>query len=169
MPTESAPGTFPGRVERYGLDVDRSVVRPVTIASDWNRYIRASLVSVDTMTDDERHGARIDDGTLYIERRTDPLEIGSMEAVIDLMGGETYTLEYTARQGAVSWLATDDQDTITLDVREELSGWGYTDEFVRAVEECSLEETGESGYPLRTEVFVDLVTEIWDSKGNLET
>lgn len=74
--------------------------------------------------------------------------------------GETYTLEYTPRQSAVSWLATDDDDTITIDVRWELADWVYTDEFVRNVEQCSLERTGEHGYPVRTEVFADLVTDI---------
>ncbi|MDJ1433260.1 hypothetical protein [Halostagnicola sp. A-GB9-2] len=121
------------------------------------------------MTDEQRYGARVVDGTLALEGENDSLEIGPMAAVVDLIGGETYTIEYTARQGAVSWLETDDDDTLTLDVRTELTDWAYTPEFVATLEDCSLEETGEHGYPIRTEVFVDLVTEIWDAKGNLDT
>lgn len=117
---------------------------------------------------DERYGARVADGTLYLERGTHSLEIGQMAAIVELIGGETYTLEYTAQQGAVSWLETDDDDTLTLDVREELIGWAYTPELVTNLEDCSLEKTGNHGYPLRTEVFVDLVTDIWDSKGNVD-
>lgn len=121
------------------------------------------------MTDESRHGARIEDETLYIERDDDLLELGPIAGVIDLMGGNTYTLEYTAQQSSASWLETDENDTIRIDVREELVNWVYTDEFVTQIEGCSLEQIGESGYPIRTEVFVDLVTEIWDSKGDLET
>ncbi len=122
------------------------------------------------MADEQRYGARVVDGTLSLdgENEGDSLDIGPIDDVIDLIGGETYTLEYTAREGAVSWLETDDDDTLTLDVRAELTDWAYTPEFVATLENCSLEETGEHGYPVRTEVFADLVTEIWDSKGNLE-
>ena len=116
---------------------------------------------------DTSYDATVRDGTLYIDCEEERIEIGSMDAIVDLFGGETYALEYTERQSDAAWLSTDEDGTITLDVREQLADWAYTDEFVAAVAERSLDETGESGYPKRTEAFVDAVTEIWDAKGHL--
>ncbi|RQG97951.1 hypothetical protein [Natrarchaeobius chitinivorans] len=121
------------------------------------------------MTESPRYGATVDDGWLYLEGDDERLEIGSMETVIELFGGETYTIEYEPQQSGAAWLATDEDDTITFDVRETLVDWAYTEEFVANVEACSLEETDGDGYPLRASVFVDVVTSIWDAKGNLDT
>lgn len=118
------------------------------------------------MTTERRCGARIEDGLLYIEREGDPLEVGPMDAVIELIGGETYTIEYTDRQSAVPWLTTDRNNAITFDVNEKLTEWVYTDDVVTTLERCPIDETGTSGYSLRTEAFADTVTAIWDSKGN---
>ena len=119
------------------------------------------------MTTERRHGARVEDGMLYLERKNAPLRIGSMDAVVELLGGESYTIEYTDRQSTVSWLSTDRNNNITFDVRDTLTEWVYTPEFVATLERCPVDETGTSGHPLRTEVFVEMVTNIWDSKGNL--
>lgn len=120
------------------------------------------------MTNERRYVARIDAGTFYLVREGERIEVGPMDAIVDHVGGESYTLEYTPRQGAVSWLATDDDDTITLDVRQELAEWEYTEPFVEEVKRSPLaEEAGESSR-VRTRVFADLVTDIWDSKGNLD-
>lgn len=120
------------------------------------------------MTGQDRYGAKVENATLYLERDQGWVEVGPMDAVVDAIGGETYTLEYTDRQSAAAWLSTDEDDTITLDVREELEDWAYTEELVSNVAESPLNETSESGHPVRTEVFVDMVTAIWDAKGNLE-
>lgn len=135
------------------------------------------------MTEPTRYGAAVENGTLYLEREHDhdhdhtsdpepdhdhdPIEIGSMDTVVELVGGETYTLEYEPRQTTVSWLSTDEDDTITFDVREALTDWAYTDEFVENVRNSPLETTDEDGYPVRTAVFAEMVVAIWDSKGNL--
>ena len=117
---------------------------------------------------DTSYDAAVRDGTLYIDCEGELLEVGSMDAIVDLFGGETYTLEYTERQSDAAWLQTDEDGTITVDVREQLADWAYTDELVAAVAESPLDETGESGYPTRTEAFVDAVTAIWDAKGDVE-
>ncbi|TYT63369.1 hypothetical protein [Natrialba swarupiae] len=121
------------------------------------------------MTEPIRYGADVDDGTLVLVGEQERLEVGSMETIVDLFGGETYTIEYEPRQSAVAWLDTDEDDTVTFDVRESLLEWAYTEEFVASVRDSPLEATDEDGNPIRTSVFVDLVTAIWDSKGNLES
>lgn len=60
------------------------------------------------MTDQPRYEPRIADGTLYLERDDHSLEIGSMDHIVELAGGETYTIEYTDEQSAAAWLDTDD-------------------------------------------------------------
>lgn len=119
------------------------------------------------MTEPLRYDATIENETLFVEGETEQIEIGSMETILELMGGETYTLEYEPRQSAVSWLSTDENDTITLDVREGLVDWAYPEELVASVRERPLDRTDEDGYPIRTAVFVDVVTAIWDSKGTV--
>ncbi|GAB3672076.1 hypothetical protein [Halopiger thermotolerans] len=121
------------------------------------------------MTDRTRYEAVLEDETLYLEGDGARIEIGPMDAVVDLIGGETYTLEYDDRQSAAAWLATDEDNTITVDVRESLLDWAYTEEFAANVGDTPLKRTGESGHPVRTEVFADMVTSIWDAKGNLES
>lgn len=120
------------------------------------------------MTDQPRYEPRIADGTLYLERDDHSLEIGSMEQIVELAGGETYTIEYTDRQSAAAWLDTDDENQITFDVREAVGELPHSPEFVTNLENAPLEETTDEGYPKRTSLFVDLFTEILDSKGNLE-
>lgn len=119
------------------------------------------------MTEPVRYEGVVENGTLYLEDGDHRIEIGPMDAVVELIGGETYTLEYDDRQSATAWLATDEDNTITFDVRDELVDWAYTEDLVRNVDDSPLDRTGESGHPIRAEVFVDMVTTIWDSKGNV--
>lgn len=112
----------------------------------------------------DRYQTRIEGGTLSIEVEDGWLEVGEMDAIHDLVGGETYTIEYTEEEAAMPWLDTDD-GAVTVDVRETLADASYDDELVQNLASVPLSETGSNGYPLRTEVFVDLVTHIWDSKG----
>lgn len=134
----------------------------------WRRHIRPSrLGNRRLMVGDNHFSATVEGDILYLENADNRVEIGPMDAIVDLMGGETYTLEYTTEQAGVSWLPTEDDPTITLDVRQELADWRYSEELVTNVEKSPLDEPGESGYSQRAEVFVDLVTAIWDSKGEL--
>ncbi|WP_226482810.1 hypothetical protein [Natrinema amylolyticum] len=120
------------------------------------------------MTDNPRYEPRIEDETLYLERGQRRLEVGPMASIVELVGGETYTLEYTDQQSAAAWLATDDDNTITFDTREVVGEMPHTEEFVANLENCSIDETTADGYPKRTSLFVDLLLEIWESKGNLD-
>ncbi|WP_224450366.1 hypothetical protein [Haloprofundus salilacus] len=109
---------------------------------------------------------RTDD--LYIETDDGWLTVGAMDDICELVGGETYSIVYGKRQQAVSWLDTDDEGTLTFDVRETLAEMSYDKEFVSTVADVPITESDDEGYPLRTSVFADLMMRIWDSKGNLE-
>jgi hypothetical protein len=117
----------------------------------------------------QRYETRVDDGTLYVEgTAADWLEVGSLDDIVALAGGETYTLEYDDYGRAADWVATDDEGVLSFEVRETLADMSYQEDFVQALEGASLEETDEEGYPRRTALFTDLMTRIWDSKGNVE-
>jgi len=115
----------------------------------------------------ERFQTRIDDGTLYVEGEDGWLEVGAMDDIVDIVGGETYTLEYDERQQAVSWLDTDDEGRITFDVRETIDDISFDREFVTNLANADL-EADPGGYPRRTSFFAEMMIEIWDSKGNLD-
>lgn len=119
------------------------------------------------------------EGTLYLEApdgaeghpEADPdgwLEIGPLDAVVDAIGGETYELEYDERQRTVGWLDTDEDGVLSFDVRETLRSVDFDDEFVENVAGVPADETNADGESARAAVFADLVTTIWDSKGNLD-
>jgi DNA-dependent RNA polymerase auxiliary subunit epsilon len=116
----------------------------------------------------QRYDTRIDDGTLYIEVGEEDMEMGSMDDVCEILGGETYTLEYDEKAQAAGWLQTEDDGTITFDVRETIDDVDYNETFVEKMAEEPLDRETPDGYPVRTAAFADLMAEIWDSKGSYE-
>jgi len=113
----------------------------------------------------ERYATRIDDGTLHVASPDGWLTIGAMAEVIDLVGGETYTVEYPAEARVLDWIDAPD-GTFEFDVRDVLSGMSYEEQVVAQLAEAPLDETTDEGYPRRTVLFADLMTRIWDSRGH---
>lgn len=116
----------------------------------------------------ERYETRIDDGTLYVEVGDDDLEIGRLEDVYELVGGESYTIEYDEKAQATSWIDTDDDGTFTFDVRETLADMDYNETIVEKLASKPVDATNADGYPVRTATFAQLMMEIWDSKGAVD-
>ncbi|WP_207586567.1 hypothetical protein [Halomontanus rarus] len=115
----------------------------------------------------DRYDTDVRDGVLFLESTDGWLEIGRLDDICELVGGETYTLEYDERQRQVDWLDTDEEGKLSFDVRETLTEMDFNDEFVGNIEPVDADETDEDGYPLRASVFADMMTNIWDSKGDL--
>ncbi|MFP9190169.1 hypothetical protein [Natronosalvus vescus] len=114
----------------------------------------------------KRYETDLRDDVLFLETDEGWIEVGSMADICELVGGETYTLEYDEHQRTVSWLDTDEDGTLTFDVRETLAEMSYDREFVANIESIDADAT-DGEYPLRASVFADLMTTIWDSKGDL--
>lgn len=95
------------------------------------------------------------------------LDVGSLTDVYDLVGGESYTVEYGERAASVPWVETDDDGTYTFEVREAMDGMPFDGAYAERVADASMEPT-ESGVPERTAAFADVLMQIWDSKGNTE-
>lgn len=115
-----------------------------------------------------RYDTRFDNGTLYVEGPDDWLEIGPISDIQMILGGETYTIEYDERAQATGWLDTDEDGTITFDIRETIEDMSYDEEFVTTLAATPLEQTDSEEYPHRLSLFAEMMQKIWDSKGNLE-
>lgn len=113
-----------------------------------------------------RYCSTIEDGSLFIKLPEGTLEVGEMDTIVDILGGETYTVEYTEKEASLSWLDTEDA-RITFDVHDVLDDYSFGEEFVETLAGAPLSQTDSEGYPVRTSVFTDLVTSIWDSKGTV--
>ncbi len=117
----------------------------------------------------DRYDTRIEDDTLYIEAEGDDLEVGSMADVCEILGGDSYTIEYEEDAvKAARWLRTDPDGTLSFDVRETIDDMDYDASFVKKIAAEPLDRETAEGYPARTAEFAELMAEIWDSKGNVE-
>ena len=114
-----------------------------------------------------RYETRIEDDVLSVETDDGWLEIGAMDTLVELFGGETYVIEYDEREQAVSWLDTNADGTLQIDVRETLADLSFDAEFVNHLEQTTNDEETPEGYPKRAAFFVDMLTDIWDAKGDL--
>jgi YD repeat-containing protein len=114
-----------------------------------------------------RYETNVQDNVLYIEGESGWLEIGSMDDICALVGGETYTVTYDERQQTVGWLDTDADGTLSFNVRETIAEMDYDREFISNLETIDSDAIDADGYPLRAAVFAELMMNIWDSKGNL--
>jgi len=114
----------------------------------------------------ERHDTKLEDETLLIEWDDEWVEIGTLDALLDLFGGETYEIEYDDAQSKVPWLENSLEDnTLSFDVVETVTDMDFDDEFTEEVVEAPLDSVGNQGHPLRTETFVAKMIEIWEAQG----
>lgn len=117
----------------------------------------------------DRYDTRIDaDDTLYVESGEGELEVGDMSDVCEILGGDTYTLEYDEKARATGWLRTDEDGTISFDVRETIDEMDFDERFVRKLADAAIDRETPEGYPERTARFAELMREIWDSKGAVD-
>jgi len=117
------------------------------------------------MSEHTRYDTRIDDGTLFVEHEDGWLEVGAMADVLELLGGETYTIEYTGRQAAAAWIDPDENNEITVDLRERIAEMTFNEEFVGDIADAAPDEAGEAGHPERAERFAAKMRDILESAG----
>jgi DNA-dependent RNA polymerase auxiliary subunit epsilon len=109
----------------------------------------------------KRYATAIEDGTLYVETDDGRTEVGTMDQIEELVGGETFDIEYERRHAAlVDWVETDESGVLTIDVREELADMSYPAAFVEKLQDRDGDD--------RTEFFADSMATVWESKGNLD-
>jgi hypothetical protein len=113
----------------------------------------------------EPEHVRVDDGELYLVGEDGHRELGSLEDVYHLVDGEEYTIEYDEDAATAGWLQVADDGTHTFDVRDAIDEMPFGRPYADRVIEEPMEENNE-GIPRRTVAFADILTQIWEAKGN---
>jgi hypothetical protein len=110
-----------------------------------------------------RYTPDVIDGTLFLVQGDDRVEIGTVDHVVDAVGGETYTIEYDQRQRKQPWLQTDEGE-LEIDIREAVTTLSHDGETVSEIRTYDL-QTGLYGLPTRTVEFADTMVEILERQG----
>jgi hypothetical protein len=105
----------------------------------------------------------VDEGTLYLVGADERVEIGTVDHVVDAVGGETYEIEYDEQQRAQPWLDLDDA-VLEIDVRDAVTSMGHTAELVGRLREYGM-DTDRYGLPTRTIKFADEFVDILEEYG----
>lgn len=116
-----------------------------------------------------RHATKIEDETLYVENGDgDWLLIGTLGAIYDLAGGQQFDIQYDEYHAAYfDWVDADAEGVMTIDVRDALSDMTYPTTFVEKLEERG-GEADDSGHPERAVYFVDVMTDVWEQRGEFD-
>jgi hypothetical protein len=112
-----------------------------------------------------RFNPTVRDGTLYLESGDDRVEIGDVDAIVEAIGGETYTIQYDEEQRAQPWLDTDPDGTLDIDVRDAITSMAHTEDFVSDLREHDM-GTERYGLPTRTVKFADAFVDILEQQGS---
>lgn len=110
-----------------------------------------------------RYTPECEDDTLFLSSDNDRLEIGTIDDIVDAVGGETYTIEYDEKQRKQSWLDIED-GVLEIDVRETVTSLAHTEETVSKLREYDM-ETDRYGLPTRTVEFTNEFVDILEQQG----
>jgi hypothetical protein len=113
----------------------------------------------------DRHVVRIEQEECLVDATGDSVTIGSVDAVVEAVGGEEYVLQYDDDAASTPWLSTDADGTLTVDVRSAMDDLplppGVTDEL------SSRSQAPENGPSERVRYFAAVLQAIWDAKGRV--
>lgn len=110
---------------------------------------------------------RIEDGIVHLigdER----IDVGSAADVVELAGGEVCEVEYDEDVANTdAWTDTDEDNVLRFDVVDTIESMDFPADFAAQVAQVA-HDADAGKISSRTEFFVDMMTSIWDSKGNLD-
>jgi len=112
----------------------------------------------------EYYRTRIDEGTVYLETDDGELEIGELDDIIDVIGGETYTITYDKQQQTQSWLETSDDGEMSFDVRDTIEKVPHQQEVIEGLQATDRSKV-RYGLPERTVEFADEIVSILEQQG----
>ena len=110
---------------------------------------------------------RTEDDRLYVADGDGGwLEVGTFDDIYDVLDGETVEVEYGDKQAAFgsAWLDVDEDNVLSIDVRETLEDMTFPPVFVAKLESRGIEAIG---VPDRTEFFAESMERVWRSRGSL--
>lgn len=104
------------------------------------------------------------DGTLFLVAGNDRIEIGTVDHVVDAIGGEIYTIEYDQKQRTQPWIEID-EGVLEINVREAITTLNYTEEFASELRNYSM-GNDRYGIPTRTVEFANGFIDILEQQGS---
>ena len=113
------------------------------------------------------HETRVEDACLYVADGDGGwLEIGDFSDIYAVLDGETIAVEYDDEAAAFgsAWLDVDEDNVLTIDVRETLVDMTFPSTFVRKL---AARDVDGPGVPERTEFFAESMERVWRSRGSL--
>ena len=113
------------------------------------------------MREDKRYPTVVEDGTVYVDRETDRLEIGPVEEIVETVGGPAWTIRYTeAEKRRHPEMDTSDEG-LTVDVVDMLQTMTHSERFVRtlAAHPVAIETDDPDAISPRTGLFVGKLLE----------
>jgi hypothetical protein len=115
------------------------------------------------VSEDERYGTTVSDGRVYVRTPDGAIEIGRVEAVLDLVGGPAWTIEYGDwHRERYPDLDTADEG-LTVDVVDVLAAMEHDRGFVESLRALPAEPQGDDEVSPRLGLFVGRLL------GNLQT
>jgi hypothetical protein len=113
------------------------------------------------------HETRVDGDRLYVaDGEGGWLSVGTFPDIFEVLGGETVAVEYDtqAAEYGAPWLDLDEDNVLTVDVRETLADMTFPSTFV---EEVASRSADGPGVPERTEFFATAIERVWRNPGSL--
>lgn len=82
---------------------------------------------------ENRYGTIVEDGTVYVATDDGPIEIGTVDAIIDLVGGPAWTIEYD-EEDLERYPHLDTSDAgLTVDVVDSIHAMTFGEGFVETL------------------------------------
>lgn len=80
-----------------------------------------------------RYETIVEDGTVYVESDGDRVEVGSVEDVLELVGGPSWTISYTPEEKKRHPEMDTSDEGLTVDVVDMMAAMTHGEQYVRAL------------------------------------
>jgi len=80
-----------------------------------------------------RYETIIEDGTVYVASEGDRVEVGRVEAILELVGGPSWTIAYTPEEKERHPEVDTSDEGLTVDVVDMMAAMTHGEQFVRAL------------------------------------
>lgn len=109
---------------------------------------------------ENRYGTVVEDGTVYVEADVGRIEVGTIDEIVDLVGGYSWTIEYSEEdRERYPHLDTSDEG-LTVDVVDSIHAMTFGEEFVATLKAQPADiDTGAEGVSPRLGLFVGRLIE----------
>lgn len=111
-----------------------------------------------TMPPSNRYPTTVRDGTVYIEADVGRIEVGSLETIIDLVGGPAWTIRYDDWERSRYDLDTSDEG-LTVDVVDTIEAMTFGSSFVATLKAQPVEAADDDAVSPRLGLFVGRLLE----------